>query len=260
MKTIVITGGTSGIGKSAAEYFTANGDNVFVLSRNNEGNMPNFYPCDVSDAAAVARTFTEIGAKCGTIDVLVNSAGYGISGAAELIDIEVAKQLFAVNVFGTQACINAALPFMTRGGKIINISSVMAEFPIPFRGYYGASKAAVSHMTLSQRMELAASGIQVAAVLPGDTKTNFTKVRVKDFKTNERYGDSIKKATERLDAREGKRMPPEVIGKAIFRFSQKKRMKPFLIVGAKFKLLKFANRFLPLRLYLKFANKIAGDK
>lgn len=257
-RNIVITGGTSGIGKACLDYFTLKNDNVIVLARKNPDNLPNFYECDVTNEDNVRKVFDTIGAKYTHIDVLINNAGYGVSGAIELVDTNTAKNLFDVNLFGTINCYKYALPYMINGSKVINISSVCALFPLPFRGLYCSSKSALNMLTYSQRMECKPFGVDVCAVCPGDVKTNFTKNRVKVFDTNERYGDRIQNATDKIDNNEHKRMPAEKIAKAIYKVSKKRCTKPYFIVGTKYKVLNFVNRFIPLNLLLNCISKIYG--
>lgn len=254
MRNVVITGGTSGIGLACLNQFNKKGDRVIILARHNPENLPNFYACDVSNEEEVKKTFDEIGTKFGVIDVLINNAGFGISGAIELMPTSDIKKLFDVNFFGIINCYKHALPYMKKGGSIINISSVCAFFPLPFRGLYCASKSAVNLLTYSQRMECKPFGIKVSAVCPGDTKTNFTKNRVKNFETNDRYGDRIKNATEKVDSKENNRMKPEKIAKAIYKVSIKKNPKPYIIVGFKYKILKIFS----LRILLYFTSKFFG--
>ena len=258
VRNVVITGGTSGIGKACAEYFASKGDNVIVLARKNPEQLQNFYACDVTNEEQVMKVFNEIGSKYTQIDVLINNAGYGISGAIELIDDKTTKDLFNVNYFGVVNCYKYALPYMVKGSTIINVSSACALFAVPFRGHYCASKAAVNMLTFSQRMECKPFGVKVTAVCPGEVKTNFTKSRVKVFDTNDRYGDRIENATNKIDGREDKRMSPEKVAKVIYKQSLSKNPKPYVIVGAKYKFLNFAMRFLPLSLLIKFTSKIFG--
>ncbi len=260
VRNVVITGGTSGIGEACVEYFKNKGDNVIVLARKNPNNLPNFYACDVSNEEQVMQTFNEIGAKYTYIDVLINNAGFGLSGATELVNNKDSKNLFDVNFFGVVNCYKYALQFMKEGSSIINVSSVCAFFPLPFRGFYCASKSAVNLISYSMRMECAPLKIKVCSVCPGDTKTNFTKNRVKNFETNERYGDRIKNAAEGIDSKEDKRMSPKVVSKAIYKVSKKHRPKPYIIVGAKYKMLNFFNKILPLSWFLFFTQKFFGGK
>lgn len=259
-RNIVITGGTSGIGKECRDYFLKMGDNVIVLSRKNPENLPNFFACDVADKTQVEKAFKEIGKKFKTIDVLVNNAGFGVSGAIELVDDEQIKNLFDVNLFGVINCYKAALPLMPKGSCIINISSVCALFPLPFRGLYCSSKAALNSLSFSMKMECEPFGVQVCCVCPGDVKTNFTKNRVKNFETNERYGKRIENATKKVDSQEGKRMPAIKVAKVVYKYSLKNNPKPYVIVGAKYKVLNFALRFVPFRLLIKFTSKFFGGE
>ncbi|MBQ3047992.1 MAG: SDR family NAD(P)-dependent oxidoreductase [Clostridia bacterium] len=257
-RNIVITGGTSGIGKACLDYFKSMGDNVVVLARKNPENLSNFFKCDVSNYEEVKEVFNQISNKYIGIDVLINNAGFGVSGAIELVGDQDIKSLFDVNVNGVINCYKCALPFIKKGGIVINISSVCAFFPLPFRGLYCASKSAVNMLSYGMKMECQPFGVRVACVCPGDVKTNFTKSRVKVFNTNERYGDRIENATNKIDGREDKRMPAEKVAKVIYKQSLKNNPKPYVIVGAKYKVLNFAMRFLPLSLLIKFTSKIFG--
>lgn len=249
-RVVIITGGTSGIGLESARMFHNNGDIVYPLARKKpEGNeqvLENFISLDVADEEAVKNCFAQISEKHGRIDLLINNAGYGMSGITELTETADAKRLFDVNVFGVHICTKYALPFMQKGSRIINISSVAGIFPVPFRAFYGASKAAVTALTFAQRGELKPLGIQVAAISPGNTKTGFTKNRPKSFATNERYGDRMQRATEHIDKGDDKRMPASVVAKRIFKLSRKRKMPPQIIVGGGMKITYFASRFLPV--------------
>ena len=103
------------------------------------------------------------------------------------------------------------------------MSSAMALFPVPFRSIYGAIKSAVLNFSFSLKMELKPLGIDVCAICPGDIKTNFTKNRVKNFETSERYGNRLQSATEKSDSREEKRIPSEICAKKMFNIINKKK-------------------------------------
>lgn len=258
MKTVVITGASSGIGLDTAKLFAKNGFEVVNISRTPSPELSNNYLCDVSKEEEVKAAFDQIKQDYQQIDILINSAGYGISGATELISAVDTQQLFAVNVFGSLYCIRQALPMMKRGSKIINIGSAMAFFPVPFRGLYAASKAAINSITYSLRMECAPFGVQACTICPGDVKTNFTKNRVKKFETNDRYGERVKNATQGVDWKENKRMDPAKVSHAIYKQAIKNKTRPMTIVGGKYKLLHFLMRFFPLSLLLSVAGKVLG--
>ena len=196
---------------------------------------PNEFSVDVTKEQEVESFFEIIKAKYGKIDILINSAGYGISGAAELADFNEVKNLFNVNYFGTLKCCQCALPLMKEGSKIIDISSCCAIFAIPFRIHYCASKAAVSMLSYGLRMELSDAKIDVTVVNPGDVKTNFIKSRIKNFKTNEKYGDKVATAQEIVEKNNSKRMSVEYASNKIYKIINKKKLKAMYIIGRKYK-------------------------
>lgn len=252
---IVITGATSGIGLDLKNKLTSLGHTVIGISRS-QSEEENYYSCDVSDYDKVVQTFSEINEKYNGIDILINNAGFGVSGAIELIDKKECDSILNVNYNGVLYCSKAALPFMKCGGKIINISSACALFPLPYRGLYCASKSAVSMLSYCLKMEVERFGIDVCAVCPGDVKTNFTKNRVKVFKTNERYKTSIENSTKYIDEKEDKRMPVSVVTNKLVKLINKKKMPPLMIIGAKYKVFYFFSKILPLSWFMKIENKI----
>lgn len=257
-RVVVITGATSGIGLETANLYRQNGDIVCSLSLTNPNNVENFYYCNVANDELVKQVMDEIGQKYGHIDILINNAGYGVSGVTELISSERAHAIFDVNTFGVLSCTNHALKYMPKGSKVINISSTCALFPVPFRTLYCASKAATSMITYSQRLECRDFGVEIGCVCPGDTKTNFTKNREKHFDTVDRYGDRPIVAAERIDSKNDKRMSPSIIAKKLFKMGSKKHLKAMTIISAKYKLLYFVNRFLPMSVLLHFDEKLMG--
>lgn len=258
-KIIVITGASSGIGKCTAQMFRAKGETVVNVSREIDVDYPDLsYVCDVSNEELVKQTFSKIGERFGKIDVLINNAGFGVSGALELVPTETFKSIMDVNLFGVYYCSKYALPYMSAGAKIINISSALGIWSVPFRGMYCTSKAAVLSFTYAQRLELNEAGIDVCAICPGDVKSNFSKNRVRNFDTNCRYGNRIQKAVGFVDKHESKRMPPEVVAKAILKQTYKRKSKPMVIVSRKYNVCHFLLRFFPTSFELFMINKIFG--
>ena len=248
-KVIVITGGTKGIGKELVSLFEEK-NTVVNLARSCEGKE-NEIVCDVTSEEQVKNAFEVIKEKYGKIDVIVNNAGYGLSGAVEMLSTDKVEEQFAVNFLGVQRCLRYALPLMEKGGKVVNISSVCAIFPLPFRGMYCASKSALNSLTFALREEVRPYGISVTAVCPGDTKTSFSANRVKVFDAGKRYGERIRQADEHIAKREDKRMSPQKVGKRIAKIISKKKYKPFYIVGAKYKFLYALYRLFPFSAILK---------
>ena len=173
-RIVVITGGTSGIGLVLKNLFESNGDTVLTFSLEDTGS-PNHYQGNVDHEIKVRQVFNDIYQRHGRIDILINCAGIGMSAITELADMEEIKRVMDVNYYGTLYSTRSALPFMGHGAKILNMSSAMALFPVPFRSIYGSAKSAILNLSFSLRMELAPLGIDVIAMCPGNAKTNFTK-------------------------------------------------------------------------------------
>lgn len=256
-RIVIVTGGSSGIGKATAEKFKENGDIVYSLALD-EKNEPYYYKCDISIPEEVKKVVTEIGQKEGRIDILINNAGYGISGAIELTPEDQAKKMFEVNTLGAYYMVKYSLPYMVEGSKILNLASTCSLFAVPFRSFYCASKSALSMLSYGLSMELAPSKIQVCAVCPGEVKTNFTKNRVKYFETNERYGDRIANAANHIDSKQDKRMPVEVVANKLFKLSNKKKMKNMVIISKTYKVLYPISRIVPIKWLLAATNKMLG--
>lgn len=257
-RIVVITGGTSGIGLGLKELFEKNGDTVITFSTRELDDV-NHYSGSVSHEIKVRQVFNDIHERYGKIDMLINCAGIGMSAITEYAPLEDINNVMDVNFYGTLYCCRAALGYMDAGSRIVNISSAMALYPVPFRSIYGASKAAVLNLSMGLRMELLSAGIDVTAICPGDTKTNFTANRIKDYSSSERYGERLATATESSDARENKRMPVEKVAENIYKLINKKKTKPFYIVGGKYKFLYFLTRLTPKSMLInKTAKKLGG--
>ncbi len=250
-KNIVITGSSSGIGQALRAYYEKNGDNVIGISL--EGDD---YNCDVSSFDTMKSIFEEIAKKFDKIDILIPCAGFGLSGAIELINNKQIQKEYDVNVMGTVNAIQCALPLMRENGKIINISSACALFPLPFRAFYCSSKAAVSSLSDCLRMELSKTKIQSTAICPCDIKTNFTKNRQKSYDTNERYKEAIRLSAERIDSREDKRMSVDKAVKIMTKIINKKKLKPQYVMGVRNKILYQIQKFFPRTWVLKVMTKV----
>lgn len=257
-KIVVITGASSGIGLELYNQYKEKGDIPICLARTNDKNLENFISCDVTSEEQIINAFKQIQEKYKKMDILINNAGFGISGAIELENSSTVENLMDVNFMGAFLCYKYALPLMSEGAKIVNMSSVCALFPIPFRGFYCASKSALSSISLSSYMELKKSKISVITICPGQTESNFNKNRIRNFATNERYADNIKSAAETLAKTEGKRMKTSYVARIILKQTYKKNPKPMIIIGFKYKLFYFAQRVLPTRTFLKLTNKFLG--
>ena len=240
-KVAIVTGGTSGIGLAAVKALREQGCTVYALSRHGD------VVCDVSEEQSARAAVQAVLEKEGRIDVLVNCAGFGISGAAELTPLETAKKQLDVNLFGTANMVNAVIPAMRRqgGGRIVNVGSVAGFMPIPFQTWYSASKAAVQSYTMAMGNELRPFGITLSAVLPGDTKTGFTAARSKIDDPENLYQGRIQRSVARMEHDEQTGVPAERVGKLIARVALKKRVKPLYIPGLGYNAVNVLMRLLP---------------
>jgi NAD(P)-dependent dehydrogenase (short-subunit alcohol dehydrogenase family) len=256
-KIAILTGGTSGIGMQTALALKSAGYTVYELSRRAQGvEGLNHLVADVTDEAAVKKAVDEIVAREGKIDVLVNNAGFGISGAVEFTKTEDAKRLFDTNFFGMVNMNRAVVPVMREAGqgRIVNISSVAGQIPIPFQTYYSAAKAATNSYTMALANELRPYGVTVCAVQPGDIKTGFTKAREKTVDGDDVYGGRIGRSVSRMEHDEQTGMDPAVAGKFIANVAMKKKVSPIYTIGASYSFLTFLTRLMSW----KTMNKIIG--
>ncbi|HTQ04209.1 MAG TPA: SDR family NAD(P)-dependent oxidoreductase [Polyangiaceae bacterium] len=171
-----MTGASSGIGAAIADELAGAGYRVFGTGRKASGQRPSgveLVPLDVTLSDSVASCVDEVMRRAGRIDVLVNNAGYLLSGAIEDASLEEARAVFETNFFGIVRMVHAVLPSMRAAGsgKIINMSSLEGMVPVPFWGFYNASKFAVEGYTETLRLELEPLGIRVAMVEPGAIRT-----------------------------------------------------------------------------------------
>lgn len=184
MKTWLITGCSTGLGRHLAEAVLAHGDSAIVTARDVSSieDLVSRYPdtalaltLDVTDDAQVSAAVEAADVRFGGIDVLVNNAGYGYRAAVEEGEDEAVRRLFDTHVFGAMRTIKAVLPGMRerRAGTIVNISSIGARLSPAGSGYYAAVKAAIEAITLSLRREVTPLGIRAITVEPGAFRTDF---------------------------------------------------------------------------------------
>lgn len=179
-KTVLITGASSGFGKEAAQLFRRNGWNVVATMRSPSkaaswANDLTVLPVDVTDRASMQRAVDEAVAQFGGIDVLVNNAGFGVSGPLEGVAADEIHRQFNTNVVGLIEMTQIVLPVMrkARAGVIINISSVGGIISGPLISLYIASKWAVEGFSESLQYELAMHNIRIKVIEPGGSNTNF---------------------------------------------------------------------------------------
>jgi NAD(P)-dependent dehydrogenase (short-subunit alcohol dehydrogenase family) len=248
---VLVTGGSSGIGKATAIALRDAGCKVYEGSRRESSiNGIIHIPLDVTDEVSARSAVEQIVSDEGRLDVLVNCAGSGISGAVEFTSADEAKKQMDINFFGTVNMTKAAIASMREkgAGRVVNISSVAAAFPIPFQAYYSASKAAVESYTCCLANEVKTFGISVTCVQPGDITTGFTDARRKSAMGDDVYQGRISKSVAGMEKDEQNGMKPETAGKYIAKIARRRKVKPIYTLGMGYKCLSILCKLLPCRL------------
>ena len=257
-KVVLITGGSSGIGKSIGVFLHHKGYSVYGTSRNPSMVTDSIFPLvqlDVRDSLSIHNAIAEVVRQAGKIDVLINNAGVGITGPVEEIPMEEIKNNFETNFFGPIAVMKAVLPHMRqhRSGLIINITSIAAYMGLPYRGIYSASKGALELITEAMRMEVKDFGVSITNVAPGDFATNIAAGRyhapvVQGSAYELPYGNTLQLMNEHVDSGSD----PNQMAVAIYSIIQNSNPKIHYKVGAfmqKFSIV--LKRILPDKVYEK---------
>lgn len=223
-KAVLITGASSGIGQACARHLAQQGYKVFGTSRRPQpgGEEPfDMIPMDVTDDDSVRRGVATVVERCGRLDVVVNSAGFGYTGAVEDTSIDEARELFETNFFGLLRVCRAVLPTMReqRAGTIINIGSLGGVIAQPFSGMYCATKFAVEGVTEALRMEVRPFGIHVVLIEPGDTRTAFTANRqwARASQEEPAYAENLERALAVVEHDEQTGISPEAVARSVGR-------------------------------------------
>jgi len=261
MKVIVITGASSGIGLSIAQYLCSKGHKVYGISRTkvHEKNIKSIQ-ADVTNVDQLIEAYQEIFDIEGHIDVLINNAGMGISGSIEDTSSEDASYLMNVNFMGVFNSTKIMLPFMREsgGGKIFNMSSVAAKLSIPFQAFYSSSKAAINSFSEALANEVAPFNIQVCSIMPGDIKTGFTKNRKKNDIDSPVYGERVEKSVSVMEKDEQNGMKAETVANAMVMQVMNKNMKTVVIPGIQYQAICWLFNRLPTSVSLWIVGKIYG--
>lgn len=257
-KVVLITGGSSGIGKSIGEFLHHKGFVVYGTSRNPERILNSVFPLvalDVRNTGTIHKAVAEIISISGRLDIVINNAGIGITGPIEEIPTEEIKNNFETNLFGPIEVMKAVLPQMRsqKSGLIINITSIAGYMGLPYRGIYSASKGALELITEALRMEVKSFGIQITNVAPGDFATNIASGRfhaplIKDSAYEIPYGKTLQLMDEHVDSGSN----PNKMAEAVYKIIQNPNPRIHYKVGAfmqKFSIV--LKRILPDKVYEK---------
>jgi NAD(P)-dependent dehydrogenase (short-subunit alcohol dehydrogenase family) len=220
-KVVLVTGASSGIGAAIAARLAKDGHQVFGTSRKGGASHDGteMLTLDVCSDASVQSCVEGLLRKAGRIDALVNNAGYLLSGAIEEATLEEARAQFETNFFGVARMVKAVLPAMrrARSGHIVTVSSLAGLVPVPFWGFYNASKFAVEGYMESLRHELKPFGIKVAMVEPGAIHTPFYENPQAKAKAMPEYGPWRERALKTMAHFAEKAPGPGVVAEVVAR-------------------------------------------
>jgi NADP-dependent 3-hydroxy acid dehydrogenase YdfG len=250
---VLVTGASSGIGRATAIEFARRGHQVFAAARREEAlaslaaATPNVraVSLDVTDAESVHQAWAKIEAATGGagVDVLVNNAGFALSGPVEVLaDADVRRQ-FDTNVFGLLNLTRIVLPAMRerRSGAIINISSLVGRTTFAGMGVYGATKYAVEAISDALRQEVAGLGIKVVLIEPGFVATGLGEAADNHPTAGgaipDVYTAMMARGTRYLNAQIAKGIPPEQVAAAIVKAAEHRSPRARYVVPASARLL-----------------------
>lgn len=248
-KVLVISGGSSGIGKATASFFVERGWRVFELSRHGDSHDGIVHvDCDVTSEESCREAVAEVLQQAERIDVVISNAGFGISGAVEFTDIPEVERQMNVNFLGAVRFTQAILPQLRKQhrGRIIYTSSVAAILAVPYQSFYSASKAAINAFALALANEVREFGIRVSVMMPGDVSTGFTDARAKSTKGEEIY-KGANKAITTMEKDERSGMSPRQMARIFYHIATCRNPRPQYVGGFSYRVLCFLERLLPKR-------------
>lgn len=228
VRTVLITGASTGIGKATAEYFANRGWNVAATMRspekaqfrNTNANRIRVFRLDVTDDASIASAVTDVIAVFGRIDCLVNNAGYGLIGLFEAMSPEQVRRQFETNVLGLMSVTRAVIPQMRAqaSGRIVNVASVAGRMSLPLYSLYCSTKWAVEGFSEALNYELNSVGIQVRIIEPGPILTDFMtrSLDVADKDVTAAYGEFEARVWEAYKVEFADAPGPELVAASIF--------------------------------------------
>ena len=252
VKNVLLTGASSGIGLAIAKLLVAEGHEVWGTSRNLERipKLPRLHPIrlDLADPLSIEEAFASTLAEAGHLDVLINNAGAGHFGPAELLPLETITSQFQILVFGQIQLMQLALQHMrSRGeGLIVNVTSLASRLPVPFMAAYNSAKAALASFTMSIQLEFAHPDLHIVDLQPGDIRTEFNHSVI----ASDNIDDAKIARTWEVVERNIKNAPgPDLVARQVLGLIQSGEPSPRLTVGNLFesKIAPLIFRFLPQR-------------
>jgi short-subunit dehydrogenase len=258
----LVTGASSGIGKTTASALAAAGFEVIGTGRKTSGLTPpagvTYLDLDVASDNSAAAVVEQVMERFGRIDVLVNNAGIGSAGAVEENSVAQAQSIFNINVFGVIRMTKAVLPHMRAqgGGRVINISSVLGITPQPFMALYVAAKHAVEGHSESLDHEVREHGIRVLLVQPAYTKTGFDANAAQPDTPLPLYAERRRVFDEVISAAMKKGDDPAVVAKVIVTAATDRKPKLRYTAGPLASRVSTARRLVPARFFDKQIRKL----
>lgn len=257
-KVVLITGGSSGIGKSIGEYLASKGFSVYGTSRNPKAIKNHPFPLialNVNEVNSIEVAVKEVIAKENRLDILINNAGIGITGSIEDTPTDEMRRTFDTNFFGAIDVMKAVLPQMReqQSGIIFNITSIAGYMGLPFRGIYSATKGALELVTEAASMEVKQFGIKIINIAPGDFATSIASSRYHTpVFENSAYKEVYQKNLDLMDAHVSEGNDPVDMAKGIYAIINNKNPRVHYKIGSftqKFSIV--LKRILPDRIYEK---------
>jgi short-subunit dehydrogenase len=259
-KTVLVTGASAGIGRATAIYLAQNGYNVYGAARRvekmNDLKKYGIKPIvlDVTNDESVTTCVENIFKEAGSIDVLINNAGFGCEGAIEDVTMQDAKYQLEVNVFGAMRLTQLILPKMRQNkyGKIVNISSVGGKIALPLGGWYHASKFAIEALSDAMRMEVKQFDIDVIVIEPGGIKSEWGDIALESLvrvSGNTAYKEMVKGAFNSFKQTVSKNSEPIVIARLIKKGIEANKPKTRYVGGSMAKPLLFLRNILSDKMF-----------
>ncbi len=273
MRSVLITGCSSGIGLCLAKGLKSKGFRVFATARSQKDVdqllQQGFesYLLDLSSSDSIIHAMEQICTKTDELYGLIHNGAYGQVGALEDISREVLAEQFQTNVFGWHELTNLVLPIMKKNnqGRVVYLSSVLGFVAMPFRGSYNASKFAIEGMVDTLRLELSNTNIQLSLIQPGPIKSEFRANAYKAFVRNvdmdsSTYKTNYQQMIKRLNSKElaDFTLPAEAVLKCALHALTAKKAKIHYWVTFPTKLFAVLKRLLPSRIMDKILSKAGG--
>jgi short-subunit dehydrogenase len=247
-RTALVTGASSGIGEAVAVALVQRGWRVFGTSRNPESVKERiagveYLALDLTDDASIVAC----AAAAGDVDVLVNNAGESQSGPLEELPMDAIERLFRLNVFGAVRLTQLLLPGMrARGyGRVVMVGSMLASFPLAYRGSYVATKAAIKGFANSARREVSPYGVGVTTVEPGSINTGIGTRRTHYLADGSPYTSEYHTMIAKLDANERNGISAETVAATILKAIDADPPRSFYAVGSRAPMVFALRRLMP---------------